>query len=268
MARTSKKAPPVPKAPSKDSSDDEVMTDPEGETTGSRVPKKTPTKGKKDMSKYASKTVWVSSPQHNRHLVSVHQVREGIFVTHATLIHKNKHKEPFTKPFKEFIAKGLSDVQENIDSDERKFVLKCGIVMQCPRRGVDGEDMPQSTDKNFPWLQWVHKIPRGTPVDDKTFRTKILKVMVAKINELSATSKWPVTFEKGKDTTPDDHELSVVNSKVKDCDVAKLVLGMYDLPTEQLVREFMNESTQMSNFFAPVSKGKQALIEEFNNDQD
>ena len=63
-----------------DDNDDDVEVLP-SESQPSEQPKRSPSKGKKDMSKFARKTVIVPTETSNRHYVSVCELRQNVVVT-------------------------------------------------------------------------------------------------------------------------------------------------------------------------------------------
>ena len=190
------------------------------ESQPSEKPKRSQSKGKKDMSKFARKTVIVPTETSNRHYVSVCELRQNVVVTWPVRVRSGKHVEPFTKFLKDYVLRGLADRQEDVDTPERKFVEALNIVMICPRRGADGSYLPQSDDKNYPWMQYVHIVPDACAT--KPARERMQTVMTKKLNKLAAKTTWPAIYDKGKDLS-DSNELGVVNSKLLDEDTAELV---------------------------------------------
>ena len=231
--------------------------------------KKTPAKGKKTACKFAnnSRSIVAATRSVPGHYISVCQLKGNIFISWPVLVGRDGvHSEPFTKFLKEFVEKGLADATNEANTEQAKFVRETNLTMMCPRRGRNGQEMPQSDNKAYPWMQYVHRIPTNCQ-DTKLARFRVQQKVIKKMNELSTQySRYPSEYSAGPDLTNSGGYVTV-DHRILDVDIARLVFGLYKIPNEARVKEFVN-TTDFDAFFSVEAVGEKALLKYFDYKKD
>ena len=110
------------------------------------VPKAADKKKVKVTAKRISDVLITCGSKHGSY-VDICELRQNVIVTYMTKQQNNHNEEPFTKYWKEAVQEGLEDRSNGAKTENGGMVSKLGIVMMCPRRGIDGQLMKQSKSK-------------------------------------------------------------------------------------------------------------------------
>ena len=260
-------SPPAAKKAPRDDDDDvgkkkSKRDDSDSGKSGKSVKKGRPS-AKKDMSQFRT-TVAAISPASKKvagNFVEIIQTKSNFVFVFMTRKKNGEEFETFNRPFKLVIEKGLEDQTNSVESPEATLVSDLGIVMICPRRGVDEKPMTQRPGVDYPWICFACLLPEPKDGDFTEPRKALQTRFVDALNHMVEKGKFEyrITFQAGYDYTK-DFGFMTVNTVICDKDAVELFCATYPVTTRDLVEDLVN-SQQIEDFFMEVEPVKPTVRE-------
>ena len=199
--------------------------------------------------KFKSSLSGLTGKKDSRNLVIVEGLQQGIVVAHVRKC--NKDEEAFIAPHVRFL-------ENNMD-----FMEQLGINAIVARRGSDGKTpMMNRPGSDYHWRQFLMVV--GEEGNTKEERLRLAKDLVKFLNDVTKVDYKFVTKNKfSKDVTSSN--LRAIDACLLDADVIGLMNAAYPSLTLDQMAE---QDSIMSGFWDDISRGKEVIEAEWEDDND